>query len=240
MPNIETFLRVFAGPTVGYGSRNQINLVENLLCLAQDAHYYFGSGYFVLEPVGNPLAGIQRSTDVLSSYDVRFSWLTGNRPGAGVRGFNDLQEDAWDLTQVLDPYVPMSEDSDPQISGLDLTRSTLRRSRMHRLPHIQVLETGFICTLSTNDPVHHPLPHPDLLVLHAADMRVCRAAGMSEPVDYEEWGFSRRGGCPVYGSDQLPLEDSSYTLRRLLSRRRCGDTGRIRHLGNARTDIWLP
>ncbi|KAF8451658.1 hypothetical protein BGX38DRAFT_1259470 [Terfezia claveryi] len=87
LPNIEAFLRVLAGPTVvrnlepyllqGHGSRNQIDRAENLICLSPDAHYYFGSGYIVLEPVGEPLAGIQSSTDVLSSYDVRFSWVTG-------------------------------------------------------------------------------------------------------------------------------------------------------------------
>ncbi|RPB22939.1 hypothetical protein L211DRAFT_884254, partial [Terfezia boudieri ATCC MYA-4762] len=218
MPNIETFLRVFAGPTVvrkleqyllqGHSSRNQIieiNRVENLLCLAPDAHYYFGSGYILLEPVGDPLAGIQRSTDVLSSYDVRFSWLTGNRPGAGVRGGSDLQEDAWDLTQVLDPGVPMSEDSDPDISGFGLARFRLQQSRRPRLLRPQALQTGFIFTLTTDDPVHHPLPHPDLLVLHAAVMRVCRAAGMSEPVYDEEWDFADEVDVQSAVQDQLSL-----------------------------------
>ncbi|KAF8451657.1 hypothetical protein BGX38DRAFT_1259469 [Terfezia claveryi] len=222
MPNIEAILRVLAGPKVvrnleqyllqGHGSRNQIDRVENLICLSPDAHYYFGSGYIVLEPVEDPLAGIQSSTDVLSSYDVRFSWVTGNRPGTGVRVCNDLQEDAWDLTQVLDPGVPMSDDSDPEVSGLHLGRPTLRRSNRRRLP-IQALETGFIFTLTTNDPVHHPLPHPDLLVLHAAVMRVCRAAGMSKPEADEEWEFPDEVDVQARIQDQFLTEDPSDTLR---------------------------
>ncbi|RPB22938.1 hypothetical protein L211DRAFT_884251 [Terfezia boudieri ATCC MYA-4762] len=135
MPNIETFLRVFVGPTVvhnleryllqGHGSRNQINRVENMLCLAADAHQYFGSGYFVLEPVGDPLAKIQRSTD--------------------VRVDNDFQEDAWDLTQVLEPGVPMSEDSDPDIPSFGLARFRLQQPRRPRRPRLlrpQALQQG--------------------------------------------------------------------------------------------------
>ncbi|KAF8451656.1 hypothetical protein BGX38DRAFT_475018 [Terfezia claveryi] len=186
-----------------------------MLCLAQDAQYYFGSGYFVLEPVADPLAGIQTSIGDLSSYDVQFSWVTGNRPGAGVRGGNHFQEDAWDLTQVLDPSVPMSEDSDNEVSGSYLPRPTLRRSSRHRLPRIQALETGFLFTLTTNDPVHHPLPLPELLVLHSAVMRVCMATGMSGPEDDEEWDSPEEVDLQSTIQDQLLPEDISYTLKRL-------------------------
>ncbi|KAF8439571.1 hypothetical protein BGX38DRAFT_871125 [Terfezia claveryi] len=104
MPSIFAFLRVFAGPTVvrnleaylfgGHGSSCQINRVENLLSLRPDPHHDFGSGKFVLEPVGDPLGEIRSPTDVLTSYQLRFSWVTENRPaGEGA-------EHAWDLIQV--------------------------------------------------------------------------------------------------------------------------------------------
>ncbi|KAF8449986.1 hypothetical protein BGX38DRAFT_521621 [Terfezia claveryi] len=102
VPTIEAFLRVFAGPTVvrnleqkllhGLGLLNQINRVENY------CHQYFGSEHFVLEPVGDPLARIQLSTDVLSSYAIRFSWLTENRQerakGVGTTPKKTLGPDA--------------------------------------------------------------------------------------------------------------------------------------------------
>ncbi|KAF8432167.1 hypothetical protein BGX38DRAFT_262241 [Terfezia claveryi] len=61
-----------------------------------------------------------------------------------------LQDEGdWDLAQVLDPGVPMEEGRDPTL----------------------------VTSLTTSDPVDYPLPHPDLLSLHAAVMRVARAAG---------------------------------------------------------------
>ncbi|RPB22960.1 hypothetical protein L211DRAFT_869119 [Terfezia boudieri ATCC MYA-4762] len=229
MPIIEAFLRVFVGPTVvrnleqyllqGHSSRNPINRVENLLCLSPNAHQCFGLGHFVLEPVGDPLAGIQIPTDVLSSYEVRFSWISENRPGASARGRSGSQQDLWDLTQVLDPGVPMSEDSDPELPFMGLFRLIPQPSGRPPLPRrlrTKFLETGFIFTLTTDDPVHHPLPHPDLLVLHAAVMRACRAAGLSAPEDDEDWDFPEDVDLQSTIQEQLPPEDPSYTLRRFL------------------------
>ena len=41
------------------------------------------------------------------------------------------------------------------------------------------LQTGFTFGLTAPDPLHYPLPHPDLLSIHAALMRVARAAGVA-------------------------------------------------------------
>ena len=75
-PNIMAFLHIFAGPDAvnninnylmrptAYGRGSQINRVENLLSLAPNIHQRFGSGNFVLEPVGDPLEAL-RDNDVL-------------------------------------------------------------------------------------------------------------------------------------------------------------------------------
>ncbi|KAF8415562.1 hypothetical protein EV426DRAFT_698818 [Tirmania nivea] len=87
-PSTFAFLRVFAGPTVvcnleaylfgGHGSNSQINRVENLLSLWPGAHHNFRSGKFVLEPVGDPLGEIRSPTDVLTPYQLQFSWVMEN------------------------------------------------------------------------------------------------------------------------------------------------------------------
>jgi len=64
----------------GRSVHTQINRLENLLCLDANNHQEFGHGYFVLEPVGDPLAGLDPN-GVLSRYDVRFSRLTQYRSG---------------------------------------------------------------------------------------------------------------------------------------------------------------
>lgn len=61
----------------------------------------------------------------------------------------------------------------------------------------------------------HPLPHPHLLQLHAAVMRVCRAAGMAV-VEEEDWDSSD-------GEDSQPgtvfecEADLAYMMRRYLA-----------------------
>jgi len=233
MPSLFTFLRVFAGPTILHsletylvgvpGSRGQINRLENLLSLCPTVHHHFGEGTFVLEPVGDPLAGIRSRTDVLPSYQVRFSWVTENRPipsrVEGEEGHpspEGVEEEAWDLTQVMQSGVPMAEDDDPIVRNVNIVRNRIQdpeSPRITRSLRIQTLETGFVFTLSTNDPVGHPLPHPDLLVVHAAIMRVCRSAGMAEPQEEEDWDSGERGEVPATPADQ----DMPYTLSRFLA-----------------------
>ena len=130
MPHVYRFLRVFAGPSVvnrldeylmaspGLGGRTRINRLENLLCLSEDSHRFFGRGYFVLEPVGDPLSSLWPEEDILHSYDVRFTWVARQHPPAGheFRGTSKCHmqavisereiltgtEEEWDLTQVVD------------------------------------------------------------------------------------------------------------------------------------------
>ncbi|KAF8424388.1 hypothetical protein EV426DRAFT_665981 [Tirmania nivea] len=222
MPNVMAFLEMFAGPGVVNNINNylmrptacgesQINRVENLLCLAPGIHHLFGSGIFVLEPVGDPLSTLRDNREVLTSYQVRFSWLTENRPSVE----NPERQDSWDLEQLLDPGIPMSEEDDPIISMTHIIRNILQHPHGPRLPRrlrIEPVETGFIFTLSTSDPVRHPLPHPDLLVLHAAVMRVVRAAGMSLVQEDPEWDSPE--GSDV--SDTVTSVDMNYSLDRFL------------------------
>jgi len=92
MPNAFRFLNLFAGQTVinrlnNYlmlpevvGGQSRINRLENLLCLSPTNHRLFGRGFFVLEPLGDPLVRLRNEADTLDSYDVRFSWLPEHRP----------------------------------------------------------------------------------------------------------------------------------------------------------------
>jgi len=88
-------LTFLAGPTVveritkylleqptgqGRSVHTQTNRLENLLCLDANNHQGFGHGYFVLEPVGDPLAYLDPN-GVLSRYDVRFSFVPQYRSG---------------------------------------------------------------------------------------------------------------------------------------------------------------
>ena len=219
MPNVMAFLNVFAGPDVvsninnylmrptADGRGSQINRVENLLSLASQIHQGFGAGDFVLEPVGDPLEAL-RDNDVLTSYQVRFSWLTESRP-------SDLQQDRWNLEQLLDPGVPISEDDDPIVANSHIVRNILQHPHGPRLPRrvrVEPIETGLTFTLRTSDPIRHPLPHPDLLVLHAAVMRVSRAAGMSQVQDDPEWDSPGSPGSP----DASSPADFNYSLHRFL------------------------
>ena len=91
MPNVFQFLSVSAGPTVierinnyllmpvSPGGRNNINRLENLLCLSANCHELFGHGIFVLEPLGDPLERLTDETQTLNEYDVRFSWVAQHR-----------------------------------------------------------------------------------------------------------------------------------------------------------------
>jgi len=95
MPDLFRFLTFLAGPSVvreleeyllSTDARGQtrINRLENLICLSPDNHDRFGHGSFVLEPVGDPLAGL-RDDGQLWSYEVRFSWVPENKPPQATR-----------------------------------------------------------------------------------------------------------------------------------------------------------
>ncbi|KAF8464683.1 hypothetical protein BDZ91DRAFT_764022 [Kalaharituber pfeilii] len=236
-PNVFKLLTFFAGPTLvqrlsdyllapaGSAGRTRINRLENLICLGHRNHFYFSRGYFVLEPVGDPLATLTRPGDLLHSYEVRFAWVPRHRPRLPVveRGEGgdedgdeqeyDEQDDQWDLTQVLDPGVQIAEEEDEDLYTYHVHRVPPRSHRSHynlrRLPPVLV-RTGDVFTLSTNDPHRHPLPHPDLLRLHAAMMRLCRAAGS---MAYEDDSFDEFGEEEI-GNGDLPEQGQDTTLVR--------------------------
>ncbi|RPB18269.1 hypothetical protein L211DRAFT_854280 [Terfezia boudieri ATCC MYA-4762] len=124
--------------TIRHGSA-----AENLLCLNRGYHDDFGHGFFVLEPAGDPLAGLDPNGR-LSEYEVRFSWVPQYQSRLPVPGDDESQHDLeddheahrddagegddhedyqlqgegdWELAQVLDPGVPMEEERDPTLFG---------------------------------------------------------------------------------------------------------------------------
>jgi len=281
-PNLFRLLTFLAGPTVvqavsnyllqpspgqGRSGHTQVNRLENLICLSATHHYQFGRGYFALEPVGDPLSGLEPNGQ-LARYDVKFSWLPQYRSahageccfhndlvsilikqgvavpgenesengseGDGDEGGEDIEGESdsygeealvglesqgeWDLGQVLDPGVPMSEVGDPTLVNRQVYRlpRIIRRQGLRRVGRRapRNVTTGFTFTLTTSDPLSYPLPHPDLLSLHAALMRVARAAGAAafeeeglDPSDEGEIGPQR---------DDSQEEEMSFTLRRFL------------------------
>ena len=73
------------------------------------------------------------------------------------------------------------------------------------------LQTGFTFSLTIPDPLHYPLPHPELLSKHAAIMRVARAAGAAAFRD-DQWDYQYEEDLE-WQQDEGPGEDLSYTLR---------------------------
>lgn len=57
----------------GGSGQTPINRLKILMWLGRTHHHEFGHGYFVLEPVGDPLASLIGPDSQLRSYDVRFS-----------------------------------------------------------------------------------------------------------------------------------------------------------------------
>lgn len=111
----------------------------------------------------------------------------------------------------------MTESGDSTLANMAVVRITrvngLRRNRQ-RSTLVRV-DTGFAFTLTTQDPVHFPLPHPHLLYLHAAIMRVVRAAGASAMDQNEEQDWGDESESPVEScAGNNP--DSAYILGRFL------------------------
>jgi len=121
----------------------------------------------------------------------------------------------WTLTQVLDPGIQMAEEDDDDLDGAQLARAVreLRPVRNRTGPStrgVNIVSTGLIFTLTTHNPETHPLPHPDLLLLHAAVMRVARAAGaapLEEDYDWDTEDETR---------SHIPAADVSFRVREFL------------------------
>ena len=183
-----------------------INRLENLITLDEVVHTLFDAGVVILEPIGDPLSIFIDSTSttpegtmqppLLTAYDVMFSFVPGHRPPSASTG--------WDL-QTLIQTPPLStlqhtESTDPIISRRRIVR-------VLQIPNpddstqetLSPLTSGTVIRLVTPDPIQLPLPHPDLLRLHAALSRVVRCAGAA--LDDADEGFdSDDDGCGSCGS----------------------------------------
>ena len=112
----------------------------------------------------------------------------------------------------------MLEEEDPTITDAVVSRSPRQlrqRVRQGRETHLISVETGFVFSLTTTDPVSHPLPHPDLLTIHASLMRIARAAGAANMTNIDDWAFDDNGSnMPVLEGVQ---QDLGYALREYLN-----------------------
>ena len=187
--NFHTFLTLFAGESITSSlesyllsvsrSRNgtnwtNINRLENLLTLTPLLHRMWDQCMFTLTPIGDPLA----LGGDLAAYDIVFDWLPRHRHAADP-----------DHSQVLDSGAQLTEAEDEEISTAWLMdqRTGAR------------LVSGSIFHLHTPDPKVYPLPHPDLLRLHAAISRVVRCAGASGEKQGDDYCGDEEGEneCPL-------------------------------------------
>jgi len=143
----------------------------------------------------------------------------GEGDNNSAEGSVEMQSEGnWDLVQVRDPGVPMDEAADPTLVNMGVPRFP----RLIRRPELRqergrapvMLQTGFTFSLTTPDPLKYPLPHPDLLSIHAAIIRVARAAGAV--AFQEDWWDSQYEEDLEWQEDEDPGEDLPYTLRRFL------------------------
>jgi len=172
----------------GAATNQKINRIENLMTLTRDIHRWWDTGKIILEPVGDPLAIFAAGSDhvLLTHYDVVFSFIPCHRPPSSKAG--------WDLSTLIQ-LAPLSalqfnEDEDPLLQEIIIMRRTTRAPPQppstgeEAKPPVQgwkQLTTGTVIRLVTNDPEKYPLPHPDLLRLHAALSRVVRCAASAGP-----------------------------------------------------------
>ncbi|KAF8460434.1 hypothetical protein BDZ91DRAFT_739319 [Kalaharituber pfeilii] len=188
-PNLMRLLQMFVGEGVAEritayllsspenSVRTRINRLENLLTLAPSEHMLWDRCLIVLEPIGDPLSIFETNPNaLLTRYTVRFSCLSKNVANPTAPGAVP------DLTQVLDPGTPLSHAQDPDIQSawvFDASRGRL-------------LQDGDEIVLETEDATRYPLPHPHLLILHAALARLVRCAAAASPEE-DEWEYSSQG-----------------------------------------------
>jgi len=180
-------------------SQKKINRLENLMTLTRNIHGFWDTGIIILQPVGDPLAVFDtRNSALLTDYEVTFSFVPGHQRPSPTIG--------WDQTTLVQEAplatLQLSEDEDPGLDTICLMRGIeippplpainpsnssatqpppLMQPSGRRNMQFQRLITGSKIRLTTSDPVKYPLPHPDLLRLHAALTRVVRCTAAAEP-----------------------------------------------------------
>jgi len=178
--NIETYLMQ---PSTNNSHPTSINRLENVIAMATHVHHQFGTGKIILEPVGDPLADVS-STNPLTTYDVRFSYLHKNS----------------EATLPTHNSVSQPDTSTPS------ERACLLCYQAHpALYRFGARRTGDIINFSTSDPVSQPLPHPDLLRIHAAISRIQCMAGRGSLQEEDLYDGPDELLCPV----AIPVEDNS-------------------------------
>ncbi|KAF8427938.1 hypothetical protein EV426DRAFT_571940 [Tirmania nivea] len=199
------------------GGRTGVSRQGNLLCLSAGAYTLFGKGLCV--PGNQPWPVVVRGTwippDAENEVPIGQEDLDGDARGDN-EGRGVIAPGRWILTQVLDPGNQMAEEADEDLDGVQLARMTreLRpvcKCTGPRKSGMNPVGTGLIFTLTTHDPEKYPLPHPDLLLLHAAVMRVARAAGAA-PLDEDyDWG-TEEGET----RNHIPAADVHFRVREYL------------------------
>lgn len=124
----------------------QINRLGNLITLSPTVHRMFDRCYFTLVPIGDPLTALAQPGVQLTEYSCRFQWMPRRSYVDGV-----------DLSRVSEQGRQLGEEEDEEVSGFVFDRRANQR-----------VLSGHVVHLRTSDPRRYPLPHPDLLRLHAA------------------------------------------------------------------------
>jgi len=198
-------LELFAGSTVALHlenyllslqqSRNgnwwtQINRLENLITLSPTVHRMFDRCYFTLVPIGDPLAALEQPGVGLMEYSCRFQWMPRRNYGDGV-----------DLSRVSEQGTQLGEDEDKEVSGFVFDKRVNQR-----------VVSGHVVHLRTSDPKRYPLPHPDLLRLHAAIAGVVRCSGASmEQEDYDYWDEPEEEQATAEGTNEENIHSDVET-----------------------------
>lgn len=188
------YLRLFASATIadsvdaylGLGQNNcrsSINRLENLITLDPVLHESWAKGCVLLEPIGDPLAN---TIGPLESYSVRLSYLPAHRrhqPPASANA--SAQEPPLVLPLPTNQYSTKRDD--PSLRGMAISQLLFSPEDSQEVVGTRLMQTGDVIVLRTEDPVKLPLPHPDLLTLHAALSRVVRCAGAGQGYEPEWW-----------------------------------------------------